>query len=46
MMRWVIFVFIVLAVLFPRTVKASVVFVTLALLLACVSIADHLVATI
>jgi hypothetical protein len=45
-MHWVIFVFILLAILFPRTVKAGVVFITLALLLACVSIADHLVATI
>jgi hypothetical protein len=49
-MEWTIFVFILLAVLltvlFPRAVKTGVVFVVLATLLACVSIADHLVTAI
>jgi len=45
-MQWVIFVFVVLAVLFPRALKVGVLFVALALLLACVSLADHLVMAI
>jgi len=49
-MEWVIFVFILhavlLTVLFPRAVKTGVFFVVLATLLACVSIADHLVTAI
>ena len=49
-MEWMIFVFILLAVLltvlFPQAVKTGVVFVVLATLLACVSIADHLVTAI
>jgi hypothetical protein len=45
-MQWVIFVFAVLAVLFPRALKVGVLFVALALLLACVSLADHLVMAI
>lgn len=42
-MHWVIVVFVLPAVLFPRAVKAGVHFVALALLLACISLADHLV---
>jgi hypothetical protein len=45
-MHWVIFVFVLLAVLFPRALKAGVLFVASALLLACVSLADHLVMAI
>jgi hypothetical protein len=45
-MHWVIFVVVLLAVLFPRALKAGVLFVALALLLACVSLADDLVMAI
>jgi hypothetical protein len=45
-MRWTIFVFIVLTVLFPRAVEACVLFVALATFLVGASIADHLVGAI
>jgi hypothetical protein len=45
-MRWTIFVFIVLTVLFPRAVEACVLFVVLATFLVGASIAGHLVVAI